>query len=268
MNFRTEISFKNIEQMNKKIQFCNNNKIFKINIPCKGDIKKDFLLEIVEYIGKNHSNLDVVYHYSFNHQYSKNNKISYEYFLEFIEKCAAFRNKEILLVSGSKRRDGFDVIDVLNKLKGEINPKITFGIAYNPYYSDNNHIKEERERLLEKISTGIVNSIWLQLGSNLSFLKKGISFLKNNLNNINYSQNYKIYGSLFVPSKQSLSRFKFRPWKGVFFSNSFLNSVDHANQITQDILKIYSENNIDLLIESECSTNKQLNNTLNILNPN
>ena len=264
--FRIEISFRNIEQMKKKIEFLQNNNIFKINIPCKGLIKKDFLIETVEYIGKNYPSLDVIYHYSLNHQYTKNNIESYKYFLKFIEKCVAFNNKEILLISGSKKRNGFDVINVLNQLKKDINNKISFGIAYNPYFSTNEDIEEERNRLSEKLSSGIINSIWLQLGSDINLLKDGILFFNEDIkNNIKNLAEIKVYGSLFVPSKQSLSRFKFRPWKGVFFSNDYLNSLEKANEITLDILKFYSENKIDLLIESECITNQQLINARNIL---
>ncbi len=264
---RLEISFKNIEQMKMKIDFLQNNNISKINIPCKGLMKKDFLLEIVEYIGKNYPSLDVVYHYSLYHQYTKNNLDSYKYFVKFIEKCVSFNNKEILLISGSKKKNGFDVTDVLDKINKDINTNIiNFGIAYNPFFSNNKDIEDERNRLLEKLSSGIINSIWLQLGSDVYLLKKGILFLNETIkNNIKYSDGIKVYGSLFVPSKQSLSRFKFRPWKGVFFSNDYLYSLEKAKKITFDILKFYKANKIDLLIESECTTKKQLVNARNIL---
>ncbi len=264
--FRTEISFKNIEQMNKKIEFCNENSINKINIPCKGNIKKDFLLEIVEYIGLNHSNLDVIYHYSFYHQYFKNKHKSYEYFLNFIDKCNSFNNNEVLLVSGSKKRKDFDVLDVLNEIKVNWDYKIKFGVAFNPYQSSIEEISEERKRLIEKLSSGIVNSVWLQLGSDFNLLEKSILFLIKNINSNFYNdKEIKLYGSLFVPSKQSLARFKFRPWKGVFFSDQYLNSVEKANSITREILKVYQKYKIDLLIESECSSIQQLENAKNKL---
>ena len=44
-NFRFELSFKNIDQLEKKLNFCISNKINKINIPCKGVIKKMFLTQ-------------------------------------------------------------------------------------------------------------------------------------------------------------------------------------------------------------------------------
>ena len=263
--FRAEVSFKSIEQLTQKIEFLIKNNIFNINIPCKGNIKKELLFETVKYLGENHNNLNVVYHYSFYHQYIKNKKESYEYFLNFIHKCHSFKNKEILLVSGSKKRKEFNSLSVLNQLKYYCNPNMKFGIAFNPYFPLIKDINEERERLLEKLSSGLINSIWLQLGSEVNLLDKSILFLKKNINNDLKKKEIKLYGSLFVPSKQSLARFKFRPWKGVFFSDEYLNSVEKANHLTREILKIYLKYKINLLIESDCSSIKELENAKNIL---
>ena len=103
-NFRFELSFKNIPQLEKKLKFCKTNNINKINIPCKGVIKKMFLNQVMEYIGENYEDLDVIYHYSLYYQYSKNIGISYLEFLNFIQKCNFYQNKEILLVSGSSKK--------------------------------------------------------------------------------------------------------------------------------------------------------------------
>ena len=51
---RFELSFKDIFQLEKKLNFCVSNKINKINIPCKGSIKKEFLIDTVEYISENY----------------------------------------------------------------------------------------------------------------------------------------------------------------------------------------------------------------------
>ena len=45
--FRVELSFKTLNQLKNKIDFCISNKINEINIPCKGIIKKDFLIETI-----------------------------------------------------------------------------------------------------------------------------------------------------------------------------------------------------------------------------
>ena len=116
-DLRFELSFKDIFQLEKQINFCLSNKINKINIPCKGLIKKHFLIETIEFIGKNYKELDVVYHYSLYHQYYKNVENSYLEFLKFIQKCNFYKTKEILLVSGSNKRKNFEVLDVIKNLK-------------------------------------------------------------------------------------------------------------------------------------------------------
>ena len=110
-NLRFELSFKNILQLEQKLNFCISNNINKINIPCKGVIKKDFLNETIKYIGENYKNLDVIYHYSLSHQYTKNRENSYLEFLNFIKKCKFYKNKEILLVTGSNTSKFFFLLD-------------------------------------------------------------------------------------------------------------------------------------------------------------
>ena len=67
-----------------------------------------------------------------------------------------------------------------------------------------------------------------------------------------------------VPSKQFLARFKFRPWKGVYLSQDFLNSLEFSSSITKKIYKFYCEENIIPLIETESCTLKQFNEVNNL----
>ena len=122
-NFRFELSFKEIYQLEKKLIFCKNNNINKINIPCKGVIKKKFLYETIDFIGNNFNELDVIYHYSLYHQYTQNKDTSYETFQNFIEMCNYYGNKNILLVSGSNKKRNFDVLDLMNNLLDKKNFK-------------------------------------------------------------------------------------------------------------------------------------------------
>ena len=81
---RVEISFKDLKQLKKKIDFLLNRGIYKINIPCKGLIKKDFLLEVIKYIGTNYKEVEVIYHYSLFHQFSKDQNNSLNDLLKFM----------------------------------------------------------------------------------------------------------------------------------------------------------------------------------------
>ena len=132
-NTRFELSFKNISQLEKKLNFCKLNNIKNINIPCKGLIKKDLFNSTIKYISKKYNKFNVTYHYSLYHQYSKNKSESYQYFLDFVKNTDINRNYEILLVSGSNKKKNFDSVHVLTYLKKEKNLKVKLGIAYNPY---------------------------------------------------------------------------------------------------------------------------------------
>ena len=67
-----------------------------------------------------------------------------------------------------------------------------------------------------------------------------------------------IIGSVFIPSKVFLARMKFRPWNGVFLSESYLNDVEVASTITREIIQIYNQNGIELLIESAVKSEKDI----------
>ena len=53
-NLRFELSFKDISQLENKLNFCKLNRIKNLNIPCKGPIKKDFFNATIKYITNNH----------------------------------------------------------------------------------------------------------------------------------------------------------------------------------------------------------------------
>ena len=177
-NLRFELSFKNISQLDSKLNFCKLNNINNVNIPCKGLIKKEFFDQTFEYIKKNFQGYNVVYHYSLYHQYTKSSEISYEKFLDFVKKCKSSENFEILLLSGSNTKKNFDVIKVLNDFKKE-NLNFKFGVAYNPYLGKYYNDLSERERYFKKVSSDLVKSIWLQFGTDIKLLESELDNLKN-----------------------------------------------------------------------------------------
>ena len=260
-NFRFELSFKNLSQLENKLNFCIVNQINKINIPCKGSIKKDLFENTFQYINNNFQDLDVVYHYSLMNQYERNKENSYQKLLDFINKSSSNKKNSILLISGSNKRKNFEVINVLNFLKNEKNLNINFGIAYNPYLAKYYGISEERERLKKKISSGLIKSIWLQFGTDMNLLEKEIKFI----NNVNKDNKIKLFGSLLIPSKQFISRFKFRPWKEVYISPNFLFCLEDFYFFTKDLLDFYHENNIFPVIETEFTSTKNLDNFYSLL---
>merc|ERR1711976_559150 len=95
-------------------------------------------------------------------------------------------------------------------------PKL--GVAFNPYHPETAALETEFKNLKRKLATGLVNSIWLQLGTDFEKLKWGIEFVRS----LDPENKIKIYGSTFIPTPQWLARFKFRPWRGVYCSEKFL----------------------------------------------
>ena len=253
-NLRFELSFNNIIQLEKKLNFCKLNKIKNINIPCKGLIKKEFYNSTIKYISKNFPEFNVTYHYSIYHQYSKNKEKSYQDFLDFLRNSYTNRNYEVLLVSGSNKKKNFDAINVLSNLKKEKNLKVKLGIAYNPYLEKYYEVFSERERFERKISSGLINSIWFQYGTDIKELQDVVTYLKKN----SAYEKLNLFGSLFIPSKQFISRFKFRPWKGVHISENYLYSVQEFCSFTRDLVDFYKNNNITPLIETDFSSSERL----------
>jgi len=81
-------------------------------------------------------------------------------------------------VSGSNKKKNFDSVDVLAYLKKEKNLKVKLGIAYNPYLKKYYKNSSERERFERKISSGLINSIWFQYGTNIEVLKNEMLYLE------------------------------------------------------------------------------------------
>ena len=252
-NLRFELSFKNISQLEIKLNFCKSNKIKNINIPCKGPIKKDFFNSTIKYISKNHQEFNVTYHYSLYHQYSQNKEKSYQDLLAFLKNSYSNRNYEILLVSGSNKKKNFDTINVLSKIKEE-NLKVKLGIAYNPYLKKYYNDTSERERFDRKLSSGLINSIWFQYGTDIKVIQNEVNYL----NKVEKYQKFNLFGSLLIPSKQFTARFKFRPWKGVYISEKCLSSLDYFYAFTRDIVSFYKNNNITPVIETDFASSEKL----------
>ena len=253
-NIRFELSFKNISQLNNKLNFCKLNNIKNINIPCKGLIKKDLFNSTIKYISKNYNEFNVTYHYSLYHQYSKNKENSYQDFLDFFKSSQTNKNYEILLVSGSNKKKNFDSVDVLAYLKKEKNLKVKLGIAYNPYLKKYYRDASERERFDRKISSGLINSIWLQYGTDITELQNEVTYL----NKVTKNKKINLFGSLFIPSKQFIARFKFRPWKGVHISENYLCSINDFYDFTSDLVCFYKNNNITPVIETDFASSEKL----------
>ena len=70
--------------------------------------------------------------------------------------------------------------------------------------------------------------------------------------------NIMLFGSVLIPSRQFLARFKYRPWKGVYCSCEFLESVDFATDLVKKILVTYKQYKIYPVIETNISNEDHL----------
>ena len=51
-----------------------------------------------------------------------------------------------------------------------------------------------------------------------------------------------------------LAQMKYRPWNGVFLSDEYLSSVEAANKLTQELLKVYEKFGVTPLLETALRT--------------
>ena len=269
---RIEISFKSFNELRKILSFYQRNNLYKINIPCKNSLKKDFLLESIKITKDEFPNIDIIPHFSILHEFKRNRINTQDSLINFLQAVKYSGCKQVLLVSGSQKRSTLDSLTSLYMLKENplfINQDISIGVAFNPYLPSY-LFDVEILRLEKKLQSGLVSSIWIQFGTDYKLLKTRIEILSNMLS-VNTNNNSKVakislFGSILIPSRQFLARFKYRPWKGVYCSTEFLESEEVACKIITNLLKTYKLYEICPLIETNISTDKHLNKLKNILN--
>ena len=271
-NVRLEVSFKSYEDLRSILSFYQKNNLHKVNIPCKNVIKKQFLLNSIRISREEFPNIDIIPHFSILHEFRRNSLNTQKSFSEFLNYVQYLGCNQVLLVSGSQKRSTLDSIKALNLFIDNplfINNHFSIGVAFNPHLP-RGMFEEEIIRLEQKLNSGLVTSIWIQFGTDIKLLEKRIPILNKILLSANRNtsniKDIKIFGSILIPTKQFLSRFKYRPWKGVYCSSEFLESVDIANNLVRELLLTYKFHNIHPLIETNISNNSQLLALKKILN--
>jgi len=264
INIRMEISFKTISELRSILSFYQEKNLNKINIPCKQSIKKTFLLNSIKIAREEFPKIDIIPHFSILHEFNKNRSNTLNSLIDFIHFVKNLGCNEVLLVSGSQKRSTLDSTSALCTIKDNnlfSNSEFSIGVAFNPYLPDV-LFEEEIIKVQKKIQSGLVKSIWIQFGTDYNLLEKRIEILKKII--IYHDKSHKkrlnigLYGSVLVPSKQFISRFKYRPWKGVYCSSEFLESVELANNIVVKLLKTYKNYNIQPIIETNVLTEDKL----------
>ena len=270
-NIRLEISFKSLDELRSILSFYNRNNLHKINIPCKNSLKKDFLLNSIKISREEFPDIEVIPHFSILHEFKKNRRNTEDSFFRFIEFVKSLGCKEVLLVSGSQKRSTLDSVKLLNYFKDNplfFDTEFSIGVAFNPYLPIP-LFDQEVIRLENKLKSGLVSSIWFQFGTDYKLLRSRIDRVNNIISSTkkNYPNfsNIMLFGSILIPSKQFLSRFKYRPWKGVYCAREFLDSVEFADNIIKKLLITYKQNGILPIIETSISSEDHLKKLKNIL---
>ena len=264
-NLRLEISFKTYDELRSILSFCQKNNLYRINIPCKNNLKKEFLLNSIKLSREEFPNIDIIPHFSILYEFRRNRVDTQNYLIKFLNVVKSLGCHQVLLVSGSQKRATLDSLSALNFFKDNplfLSDNFSLGVAFNPYLPGCK-FEEEIERLTKKLQSGIVKSIWIQFGTDIQLLESRLEILKNimlsspNINNKMLDITF--FGSILIPSKQFLARFKYRPWKGVYCSTEFLESVDFANKVLRKLLKTYMKYKIFPVIETKIISDDHLN---------
>ena len=71
-NIRIEMSFKSFYELRKILSFYQRNDLYKINIPCKNNLKNDFLLDSIKLTREEFPSIDLIPHFSILHEFKKN----------------------------------------------------------------------------------------------------------------------------------------------------------------------------------------------------
>jgi len=191
---------------------------------------------------------------------------TFERFFSTLTQITQTPNTEMLLVSGTTSNSTrlLDSIACLERLSakkaeykvGPTDDVFKVGVAFNPYLTGDTQLIE-RDRLIRKLKSNCVRSIWLQFGSDLSLLEESIEWMNSLRNSVQIQVPDRIIGSLFIPTKSLLSSLRFRPWRGLCLSSEFLTNLETAQEIVQKMALIYSQAGIELLLEAPGFQNVQ-----------
>ena len=209
-----------------------------ISLPNKS--KDISILDTIHRIQDINPDLTIIPYYSCKYHQNKNREQTLQEFIHLLQELSHIHIPEILLVSGVPKPnyDSLSMLEDIPPLHTHTYPRIA--VAYNPFLQGID-LEDENTRLNAKIKTGIISSIYLQIGINTDTIRKAVEYIR-------YLQpNLAIYISLMNPSPARLAQFRFRPWKGVFLPPEYTNSADNAQKINQSLYQLAKELNIGVI---------------------
>jgi hypothetical protein len=238
-NIIYELNIYSTDFSDKLISILSNSKINKISITNKKHNTP--IIEIIKKIRDINPKLEIIPYYSLKYNQQSSTQANA---LACIEKLKAYQNlgiKEVLLVSGVPKSK-YNTIQTLDALRtiytSEQLPKIA--VAYNPFLNGI-ELEMENTSIKSKLQSGIISSVYLQIGVDLKILRESIQYL------IKLQPKLSVCISIINPTPTRLAQFNYRPWKGVYLPKEYLKSTTNAININQDIYRLAQELNINII---------------------
>jgi hypothetical protein len=218
--------------------------ITSVCLPNKPNLQPN--LEVAKNLLEHYLKLQITLNFAISNYYKRGENLQFM-FDNFVKAANSLGVTDFLVVSGSQKKP-IDTLQILQSLNIQNN---NFYCAYNPFFRELD-LQIENQRLIKKLATGKISGVYLQIGSDLNQLVSGLEFIKS------LDPEVPIFGSFLIPNSQFANGFKFRPWKGVFLDQKYLNDMRYARTQTLQIREIYRQFDVVELVQITPLTRKNL----------
>lgn len=219
-----------------------------LNVPNKKP--GESLLERAAVLRQELPDIPVCVHYSLKHQRARGDPVAL--FQQFCSEAESLGVQRILLVTGPSG-PRIDAVAILEKLKGmhPAHGRLRLGVAFNACLPTETERVVERERLVRKLKTGLVEDVWLNCGSDTDLLEEGISFIRAASEGLPGVGPLTLFGSVLRPNEAQLLQMRERPWNGVHFHEDYLGSLAGMDRLTRAVLALYASLGVQPIVESK-----------------
>lgn len=242
-NVRVELFFKDEEELRQRIRFLSSKGIKSFNLVNKNT--RDKLQEWVEAVHDEIPDSSVCVHYSAKYNKSRQQDGALSLFQCFMQDMDQKEgDSEVLLITGSGDKGKFNSLSGLQRIQSPYSTPIA--VAFNPFFPDSKDMEAEKDRLLGKLATQQVKTVYFQFGTDLQRLREALDWLET----LKFEYGVEVCGSIFLPTKKLIAQQKFRPWNGVFLTEEFLESEEGARGIVLEMMRLYDSYDRKILIEA------------------
>eukprot|EP00873_Tetraselmis_striata_P020924 jgi/Tetstr1/441188/TSEL_029445.t1 len=252
--YRLELFLKDASQVPAVARTLVQQRVQRVNLPNKA--RHEPVLETVRAVldafheASGGQKLDACPHFSLKNQWVKSEEETLQRLKDFAVESAELGCRSILLVSGGghKKTDSAGMLAAMAAHGGLPAGACAIHCAYNPYFPDEGEQQAERHSLRAKLESRLCSGVWLQIGSDVARLERELLFVEQLQAEVGV--NVQLHGSIFLPSKQLLAQQRFRPWRGVFLSQEYLNDPEAAKRVTRQVVEVYNRFAVMPLVES------------------